>query len=306
MAKERMLELIKKYDITPYGDRIKVSLKREGDPGELDEIKSMKQEILQYFNDLQKKKAEKERQEKEQLVEKARAGKEGLRFIIDYDDFCPVHVGIARRMYPEEKAGYSKWYAESAFILMCSTELPQIRFEDTPKHKPDGTVSGGSDRVWVITYNEYIGYINKNNDREKQLEIQRAAEERRNAELISQYETEKKTILAKVDDWSVKVSEIHDEGGKTKEYTHSFQINGESLSYTERNIFDVGVVINPCYSVHPDMEPGGIAIKKDGILQWHVWDQSGWHPVRPLTKEEVICYTIITKFGKFSKSGIRM
>lgn len=113
-------------------------------------------------------------------------------------------------------------------------------------------------------------------------------------------------MISKVDDWSIREYNIHDEGGKTKVYKHCFRIGGSTFSFTERNVFDFGIVINPDYEITPG-EFGGIAMQKEGVLQWHTFtSDSGWTPVRPLTEHEKICWTIIAKYGKFAGSGIRM
>ena len=79
-----------------------------------------------------------------------------------------------------------------------------------------------------------------------------------------------------------------------------------NLSFTERNVFDFGVVINPDYEIVPGIS-GGIAIEKDGLLQWHTFSGNvGWTPVRILTDCERICWTLVAKYGEYAGSGIRM
>lgn len=102
--------------------------------------------------------------------------------------------------------------------------------------------------------------------------------------------------------------EITDEGGSTKMYKHIITFHdGEELVFTERNVFDLGVVINPLYSIYPGAEPGGVCLTSDGILQWHEFEKGeGWVPVRPLTKNERTAMKYLNNFGGFARSSIRM
>lgn len=121
-----------------------------------------------------------------------------------------------------------------------------------------------------------------------------------------QYEKEKAELISQVDDWEVSGRDIYDEGGKTKVYHHRFLIGGETLSFTERSVFDFGIVINPDYEISPG-ESGGIAIQKNGTFQWYTLSSDkGLIPMRPLTDHENICWTIVAKYGKFAGTDIRM
>lgn len=153
---------------------------------------------------------------------------------------------------------------------------------------------------------EYDGYIHENEKRENAIREKEAEEQRQWEEKKAQYEKEKAEMISQVDDWSVSEQNIRDEGGNTKIYRHRFLIGGETLLFTERNVFDFGVVINPNYEITSG-ESGGIAIEKDGVLQWHIFSSdNGWIPVRSLTDHEKICWTIIAKYGKFAGASIRM
>ena len=46
---DKIEALIKKYNITPFGDKIRVERIKDAVDDELNQIKDMKQEILQYF-----------------------------------------------------------------------------------------------------------------------------------------------------------------------------------------------------------------------------------------------------------------
>lgn len=300
----RIQELIKKYHIAPYGENnIRLELIKGAQDTEIEEIKASKSMILEYFRELEDKK----RKEEELIAEKARQGEEGLFFVIDHDISCDTRVLVARRLTDEEKKKYSSWFAESAFASVgCETTLKHISFTDLPKRKADGTFSGGSDRVWVITPEEYDRYIQENERREKVIQEKEVEQQQKREEKKVWYEKEKRELLSQVDDWAITEHNICDEGGKTKLYEHRFLIGEKTLSFTERNIFDFGVVINPDYEISPDIS-GGLALKKDGMLQWHTFTRDkGWVPVRPLTDQEQICWKIIKKYGKFAGESIRM
>ena len=300
---DKIQELIKKYRITPNGDKIRVELIKEASDEELAEIKASKPLILQYFRDLEDKK----RREDELAIKKARHGEDGFIFVIDYDLSFDTRVLVARRLRDEEKKRYSEWFAEAAFAPVGGkVTLKHIKFSDMPKRKIDGTFSGGSDSVWIITPEEYDAYIKENENRERAIQEKDAEEERLQKEKVVQYEKEKAELISQVDDWEVSGRDIYDEGGKTKVYHHRFLIGGETLSFTERNVFDFGIVINPDYEISPD-KSGGIVIRKDGTFQWHTLSSDkGWIPIRPLTEHEKICWTIVAKYGKFAGTGIRM
>ena len=295
--------LIKKYNISPAGDKIRVEKIQDADEKELEQIKAAKQEILQYFRNQEEEKHQKE----EALIEKAKRREDGLFLVIDHDLGYNTYILPARRLNDEEKKRYSEWFSESGFVgIGVRIPLKHIGYHDMPKRKPDGTFSGGSDSVWIISLEEYDGYIKENEKREKVIRKKEAEQKRQREEKKAHYEKEKAELISQVDDWVVSEHDIRDEGGKTKTYQHFFLIEEESLSFTERNVFDFGVVINPNYEITSG-ESGGIAIEKDGVLQWHIFSSdNGWIPVRSLTDHEKICWTIIAKYGKFAGASIRM
>jgi len=134
--------------------------------------------------------------------------------------------------------------------------------------------------------------------RKKKEEKKRLAKERKEKE-----NREREELVSKVDSWDIEDEYIEDEDGKTKMYTHIFVINGHSLRFSERNVFDFGRVINPMYSVEEGLEEGGLRSGDD----WQTFDtKKGWHKVRELTEEEKICMDIVTRYGGFAKAGIRM
>lgn len=130
-----------------------------------------------------------------------------------------------------------------------------------------------------------------------------AAKEEAERKAEEEYQREKAELLSQVDSWEIAEKTISDEGGKTKMYTHTFRIGGEILTYTERNVFDFGVVVNPAYSI-VDGITGGIALRRNDALCWVGGDN--WDSIRELTPAETVCITIINKYGKFAGHWVRM
>lgn len=295
-------DLIKKYRIKPEGNQIRVEMIQGADENELKQIKDAKQEILQYFRDQEEDKRKKE----EMIFEKARRREDGLYLVINYKLGNDPYVYPARRLNEEEKKRYSEWFAKVGFFAVGKiTRLEHINYDELPHWKPDGKATQG-ELVWIITPEKYDEYIRLNEERENKIKEEEEEERRKWEEKKAQYEKEKAEMIAKVDDWNITERDIYDEGGKTKMYRHRFLIEGETLSFVERNIFDFGVVINPDYEIAPGKE-GGIISNEDGVLYWMNYvDEEGWVPARSLTEHEEICITIISKYGKFANAGVRM
>lgn len=120
------------------------------------------------------------------------------------------------------------------------------------------------------------------------------------------YEKEKKSMLNDVE-WKTTEHIYRDEDGNTKYYIHDIKINGKSYKFTERNAFDIGRLINPCYSIKPGLEPGGLITCKNDKYYWMYFEnEKGWYIVREVTSDELHAYNIVSKYGNFSKSKIRM
>lgn len=214
--------------------------------------------------------------------------------------FYSPSICEARRFTEEEKKKYSDWYKEHGFVATGEhIYLPFLRWEDFPKRDADGEFLGCSNRAWIITEEESEFFIRLNAEREA---AKKAAEEKERAEYEArkaEKERERQAVFAKFTSW---------ERQKTGKYeaTHTMTINGETLRFVERDIFDVGVVINPLYSVADGLEPGGLALKKKDTptLYWNIYMDGSLVSVRPLTENEMICYRAIAKYGEFN--GIRM
>ena len=228
--------------------------------------------------------------------------------MIEYASGYDPQIGVARRLTDEEKRQYLEWFAESGFIAVGEqTYLRTLKLDDMPKRASDGTFLGTSNKVWIITPGEYDNYIQADADRGEAIEQTEAEEKAAGSAKIQQEAEEKDVLIARVDEWTIEEKTIIDEGGKTVLCKHHFVVGGKSFDYTERSVFDFGVIINPSYRITDDSPSGGIALMKDGKLQWHVLlEDGGWVPVRPLTESEKTCYDIIARYGKFAKSAIRM
>ena len=294
-------EMIKKYRISLQENDMLRAYGIETEE-ERNMLINAKPETIAYL----KAEAAKKAQENAEIIEKAKRGEGALSLVIEYDFTYGITIGAARRLTDAEKKKYSEWYAEIAFtgVGKCR-HLRHLKIEDMPKKKPDGTFSGGADNVWIITPDEYDKYIQIDAERAEEIRQRKAEEERAEAARLQELKKEKETLIAKVDEWTITKESISDEGGKTNIYKHHFIVHGESLDYVERNMFDVGIIINPDYAVS-DGVSGGIALMKNGKLQWHSFiSDKGWFPIRPLTEYEEICYTIVAKYGKFAGHAVR-
>lgn len=106
-------------------------------------------------------------------------------------------------------------------------------------------------------------------------------------------------ILSHVVSVTTKERDIRDEGGLTKQYTHEVLMpSGETYVFVDRNVFDVGRVIN--YN-------GAMLIMEDGVIGWSRWvDGAGWD-FEPANEEDeaVQAYCAAALYG-FANSTIRM
>ena len=106
-------------------------------------------------------------------------------------------------------------------------------------------------------------------------------------------------ILSHVVSVTTKEKDIYDEGGSTKQYTHSVLMpSGKTYVFIDRNVFDVGRVIN--YN-------GATLVKTDDTLGWNRWvDGAGWD-FEPAEKDDeaVLAYNAAALYG-FAGSSIRI
>lgn len=107
----------------------------------------------------------------------------------------------------------------------------------------------------------------------------------------SPYRKKKEKMLEGVQ-WNVEEYSERDEGGKTKSYKHTLVVNGETFVFKERNLFDVGRVINPAYKISDEFSEGGIPSYKDGKWIWLGFND-GWEEVREMSQNEAKAFEIV-------------
>jgi hypothetical protein len=116
-------------------------------------------------------------------------------------------------------------------------------------------------------------------------------------------------IKASVKSCDTTKEQTTDEGGKTMTYYHIVTMHdGTRLQFKERNLFDVGRIINPNYNITPtEKEPGGLLSNENGILVWQDYIAGeGWYTVRELTENEATAMAYIKEFGPYAHSYVRM
>ncbi len=120
-------------------------------------------------------------------------------------------------------------------------------------------------------------------------------------------EKEKADLLAHIEKITTSSKKVKDEGGYTIEYIHTVEMrSGNVYTFSDRNVFDVGRVINPTYEIVPGKK-GGIASIHHGQMYWESFShKNGWEPVRPLTEEERIALTFVTKYRGHCHWSMRM
>ena len=97
--------------------------------------------------------------------------------------------------------------------------------------------------------------------------------------------------------WKTKEHTVHDEGGKTIEYDYDISYNGNTYHFCDRNVFDFGRVTN---------YKNGMIGRRDGIYVLEHFDKEhGWRDF-PLTEDEQHVAEVVTKYGMYAKSHIRM
>ena len=154
MINEDIKALMRKYNVQPHGDQLRLQKILDWDDGEVGKLKEAKPEILQYFKD----KEEEKRRQEEETLSKARAGKDGLFLIIDEELGYGIHVGAARWLTEEEKPQYSEWFKEIGMVgAGASTTLDRLTFEDMPRRETDGSLLSSSARVWIISPKSMTG-----------------------------------------------------------------------------------------------------------------------------------------------------
>lgn len=119
-----------------------------------------------------------------------------------------------------------------------------------------------------------------------------------------QYEKEKAELLDGVQ-WKIEEYFNIEDGGRTKSYKHTITINGETFAFRERNLFDVGRLINPAYKISDEFSEGGVPSCKAGKWIWLGFND-GWEEVREMSQNEAKAFNIVRKYGIYNNSEARM
>lgn len=107
-------------------------------------------------------------------------------------------------------------------------------------------------------------------------------------------------------DWKTQDFKTEDEGGKIIKYRHTLSLNGKTYVFSERNVYDVGRVINPAYEIVKGSK-GGLAKCENGKWSWMDFvPGKGYVKTRGMDRDEEHAYLAVLKYGKFANSNIRM
>lgn len=122
-------------------------------------------------------------------------------------------------------------------------------------------------------------------------------------EQIFEYQKQKDIDSQDVTSWDTSERYEQGEKGNSKYFKHTMEIHGKTYTFNERNVFDVGKVINPDYPIKEGMKNGGILLAKDGTDYWLFFNEKTgeWFTVREATSEESLAYKLIVKYGGFAK-----
>lgn len=117
-------------------------------------------------------------------------------------------------------------------------------------------------------------------------------------------------IMSKVKEIKTTENSIEDEGGPTVEYFHVVTLkNGATYSFNDRNLFDVGRIINPAYQIAEGLRPGGIcSLQDNGEYVWKTsaGKEEGWSVVRPLTEDETYAFLAVANYCGHCNSEMRI
>lgn len=109
--------------------------------------------------------------------------------------------------------------------------------------------------------------------------------------------------LSRVDFWKKKIYTGKNEKKEKYKYcVHDFRIGNDKYRFVERNIPDIGIVINPDYKISDDVPHiGGVPKQYGELMFWdYFFEDKGWQRIRTLSNNELICLDIIQKNGYFS------
>lgn len=212
-----------------------------------------------------------------------------------------IEICAARRLTPEEKKHYAAWFAETGFIGVGShVDLPCISHEDLPNRPDDGSFLGCYIQAWIITEAEAASYERLNHQRQNEKDLaQKAAQDAYNAK-IADFETGYENCKKQFESWTV--TDVKQKQGDLFA-EHTFVLHGKEFSFVERDLHDLGFVINPMYRIDPDSTASGYLTCDDTGAK--VWCVNGSRYI-PLSEDEALCVNAICQYGKFVNSSIRM
>jgi len=217
----------------------------------------------------------------------------------------------------DDQQGYADWCKGYVFCTSAIDPAYKVSFSDSPtaqaifgdrSRATKYTICSGESSVRIITEMEENAVLSECRAEEERreaaklekaekLEKERISKEKKRAELME--------TVSRVD---VSKSTYADEGGKQAMYTITVVFkDGDSLAFTDRNVFDFGRCTNPLYSIADGEEPGGLVTSDGGKLVFESFaEPGGWRAVRELTEKERVAYRLIRGYYGFAGSGIRM
>lgn len=219
--------------------------------------------------------------------------------VIEFTMAYGVSLCEARRFTEEEKARYSEWYRDYGLVRISDgVKLGKIGLEDRPKREPDGAFIGCENWAWILTEEEAEQYCTLNAQR---IRAEQEEEARKEAERIAKKKAkalEYEKIRAQFDSWDVTPC------GKY-EVCHTMTIGGKTFRFMERDIFDVGIAVNPCYPVNG--QKGGLGVSVDGAGYWQTMEpDADGNCMHRMTEQEEQCVRAIWRLGAFAGRRIRM
>lgn len=112
----------------------------------------------------------------------------------------------------------------------------------------------------------------------------------------------KKEALNFVDKWDRQVRSYKGKDKvRRKMCIHTFRIGNDTYTFVEREFPEQGVVINPDYAISEELPSvGGVPKQYGELMFWdYYFENEGWKRVRVLSNNELICLTVIQKYGYF-------
>ena len=160
--------------------------------------------------------------------------------------------------------------------------------------------SDGSGQQFIITEAEAASYERLNHQRQNEKDLaQKAAQDAYNAK-IADFETGYENFKKQFESWTV--TDVKQKQGDLFA-EHTFVLHGKEFSFVERDLHDLGFVINPMYRIDPDSTASGYLTCDDTGAK--VWCVNGSRYI-PLSEDETLCVNAICQYGKFVNSSIRM